>query len=219
MKLIVWRHRHGAEPGSSGLFFWLITVVLLIGDCAGLANPAVYPKRRVNNYTVDLMPLILWWEEPHGNRPLLSWKHIQGTLEQESGFLWLIQAKAEGQTGWQALALKNPPRERLQRYRELKELLPKLEQARASAAQIANLPAYSGWHWNYYGLARTPSADYDRIEQAKAHVQELDHRIGLAHEELAVLADKHANFRIDAFALRVNEIYQGRPGYDFGYPP
>ena len=204
---------------ASQVFVWLMFGVLLFGESRGVASPAAYPERRINGHIVNLMPLILWWEDPRGNRPLGSWKHIQGILEREIGSAWMIRGKAEGETGAQLILLKNPPQDRLRRCSELQDLLPKLEQSRASSQEIASLPSYSGWHWEAYGLARTPTADFDRVDHAKASLQEIDRRINEVKEELAILADKHGNLKIDAFALRMTGNYEAKPIFDFGYSP
>jgi hypothetical protein len=78
---------------------------------------------------------------------------------------------------------------------------------------------YEGWEWDYYGMTRSPTKDFDRIDQAKGHLRELDHRIHLAKDELSYLVDEHGNLKIDAFALRTNEINQGMHVFNFGYSP
>ena len=196
----------------------LVIGALLLGQGRGAANPLVYPKRMVNAQTVDLAPLFAWWGTPRGPRPLGRWKHIQGTLSRESPFGWVIQGKLEGRSGTQLLLLKNPPLDRLRRFRELEDLLPKLESARPPILAVTKLPAYSNTYRVYYGLYRTYSPDYDRIQQAKVQLAELDHRIQAAREELAVLQDKQGRLKVDAFSLQLDEAYQGMPVFDFGFP-
>lgn len=194
----------------------LVLGALIIGAAQAMANPADYPNRRINNNTVDLTPLILWWENPSGIRPLKAWKHIQGTLEEEIGPAWKIRCRIEGDAT-RSILLKDPPKDRLAHFRELQNLVVKLERDRASAEQVAALPAYSGWDWEVYGLPPTRTADFDRIERAKAEVLELDRRIQTAQEELAEMADRHGNFKIDTFVLPMNTTYTGRPVFVFGY--
>jgi len=195
---------------------WLVLGALIMGATEGMANPADYPTRRINNNTVDLTPLILWWENPSGVRPLKAWKHIQGSLEEELGPAWKIRCRIEGDAT-QSILLKDPPKDRLARFRELQNLVVKLERDRAAAEQVASLPAYSGWDWEVYGLPPTRTADFDRIERAKADVVELDRRIQTAQEELGEMADRHGNFKIDTFVLPMNTTYSGRPVFIFGY--
>src|SRR3954464_8812149 len=107
---------------------WLLLGALLVRAGQAMGNPADYPNRRINNYTVDLSPLILWWEDPRGVRPLKAWKHLQGTFEGEIGPAWKIRCRVEGEIA-KPILLKNPPQDRLVRFRELQTLMLKLEQA------------------------------------------------------------------------------------------
>ena len=207
---------HGWNASLPLIYCWLLIGLWLFAEAGASAYPSSYPKRKIGNYFVDLTPLITWWQAPHGIRPLTSWKHVQGIFEQEVGLGWMIRGKIEGISGTQVFIVKNPPVERLRRYRELKEALPRLQQARASTLEVASLPAYTGWHWTYVGLQRTPNQDFERVEQAKLQLQELDHNLGLARDEWANLADKDGNFKIDGFALRLNETYQGKLLFDAG---
>jgi hypothetical protein len=183
------------------------------------SNPAVYERRVVNFHQVDLMPLFEWWDRRKGARPLASWKHVQGTLERETAYGWLIRGTIEGQEGLSYFLLRNPPQKDLARLHELENSLPGLEQQRASELAVAKLPMYEGREWNAYGeLVRSPTQDYDRIEQAQTNLQDLDTRIGEIRQEMAGLLDKRGNFQVDAFALDMNQVYQGSPVFDFGFP-
>ena len=182
-------------------------------------NPAVYERRVINFHQVDLMPLFEWWDRRKGVRPLASWKHVEGTLERETAYGWLIRGTIEGQGGLQYFLLRNPPQKDLARLRELENSLPGLEQQRASELAVAKLPMYEGREWNAYGeLVRSPTGDYDRIEQAQTNLQDLDTRIAEIRQEMASLLDKRGNYRVEAFALDMKQVYQGSPVFDFGFP-
>jgi hypothetical protein len=203
--------------GLRGLARAVICTLFLANS--GRSTPAVYESRVINYHQVDLMPLFEWWDRRKGVRPLASWKHVEGTLERETAYGWLIRGTIEGQSGLHYFLLRNPPKKDLARLRELENALPGLEQQRASELAVAKLPMYEGREWNAYGeLVRSPTENYDRIEQAQTNLQDLDTRIADIRQQMATMLDKRGNFRIDAFALDMNQVYQGSPVFDFGFP-
>jgi hypothetical protein len=186
---------------------------------SGRSTPTAYERRVINYHQVDLMPLFEWWDRRKGVRPLSSWKHVEGMLERETAYGWLIRGTIEGQSGLHYFLLRNPPQKDLARLRELENSLPELEQQRATELAVAKQPMYEGREWNAYGeLVRSPTENYDRIEQAQTNLQDLDTRIAEIRQEMAGMLDKRGNFRVDAFALDMNQIYQGSPVFDFGFP-
>lgn len=183
------------------------------------STPAVYERRVINYHQVDLAPLFEWWDRRKGVRPLASWIHVEGFLERETAYGWLVRGTIEGQNGLQYFLLRNPPQKELARLRELENSLPELEQQRASELGVAKQPMYDGREWNAYGeLVRSPTQNYDRIEQAQTNLQDLDTRIADIRQQMATMLDKRGNFRVDAFALDMNQNYQGSPVFDFGFP-
>jgi hypothetical protein len=186
---------------------------------SGRSTPAVYERRVINFHQVDLMPLFEWWDRRNGARPLASWRHVEGTLERETAYGWLIRGTIEGQDGLYYFLLRNPPQKELARLRELENSLPGLEQQRTSELAVAKLPMYEGREWNAYGeLVRSPTENYDRIEQAQTNLQDLDTRIAEIRQQMADMLDKRGNFKVDAFALDTNQVYQGSRVFDFGFP-
>jgi hypothetical protein len=199
------------------IFMWIcVTVCMLYANTGSAAAPAVYERRVINNYPVDLMPLFVWWDHQHGGvRPLTSWKHVQGALERETMYGWLVRGTIEGQSGLQYFLLKNPPRKELAKYRELEAQLPKLEQARATTLPNTKLPTDRGWDWVVWGA---PAEDVDRVEHARNELNQIDTQIQTTREEMAEMLTKRGYFKVDAFALQLNQVYQGSPVFDFGYP-
>jgi hypothetical protein len=195
----------------------VICTLLLVNS--GRSTPAVYERRVINYHQVDLMPLFEWWDRRKGVRPLSSWKHVEGVMERETAYGWLIRGTIEGKSGLHYFLLRNPPQKELARLRELENSLPSLEQQRASELAVAKQPLYEGREWNAYGeLMRSPTENYDRIEQAQTNLQDLDARIAEIRQEMAGMLDKRGNFKMDAFALDMNQIYQGSLVFDFGFP-
>jgi hypothetical protein len=204
---------------GSGAVSWLGLGVLAAMPALLNASPAAYPQRYIQPHRVNLTSLISWWDHPQGQRPLTSWKHIRGHLERETPYGWLLQATVEGQAGSRYLLLRNPPRKELARFRELEKQVANLEQRRADVLHFANLPAFDGWTVDGAGdLVPVRSVNFDRVEQAHADLADLDYDIAVAHEEMAAMVTKDGWFRVECFALRLNETYQGSPMYDFGNP-
>jgi hypothetical protein len=204
-----------------GVFFILCCSisVLLSAPSNASANPAVQARRLIGYQQVDLSPLFYWWEHRQGVRPLQAWKHVQGVMERQSVYGWLVRGKIEGQTGLQYFLLRNPPAPGLARYRELNDSLAKLEQERSSTLAITRLPAYNGWMYDYLGRPiRAPSEDFERIEEAKSHLQEIDQQIASVRQEMGGMLNGDGYFKVDAFALQLNEQYQGSPVFDCGFP-
>ncbi len=200
--------------------FGCAVICALMVITSARSTPTTYERRVINYHQVDLMPLFEWWDRRKGDRPLASWKHVEGTLERETGYGWLVRGTIEGNDGLHYFLLRNPPQKELARLHELENSLPTLEQQRASELAVAKLPMYEGLEWNAYGeLVRNPSQNYDRIEQAQTNLQDLDTRIADIRQQMAEMLDKRGNFKVDAFALDMNQVYQGSPVFDFGFPP
>jgi hypothetical protein len=194
-------------------------ICALLAIPSARSTPATYERRVINYHEVDLMPLFEWWDRRKGDRPLASWKQVQGTLERETAYGWLVRGTIEGKDGLHYFLLRNPPQKELARLHELENSLPELEQRRASELAVAKLPMYDGREWNAYGeLVRSPTENYDRIEQAQVNLQDLDTRIADIRQQMADMLDKRGNFKVDAFALDMNQVYQGSPVFDFGFP-
>jgi hypothetical protein len=205
-------------PGLSALACLALCFVVLM-ESRGFADPAKYPRRTVNYQPIDLMPLLLWWEKPQGVRPLVSWKHVQGIIERETIYGWVVRGTIEGKPGLQFFLMRNPPKKEIGRLRELEAMLPKLQNERASALAVSQLPAYKGWTYDLNGgTARVPSEDFDRIEQAQNNLYDIDQHIKEVRAEMATMLDTQGNIKVDAFALQLNLMYESMAVYDFGFP-
>src|SRR5262249_25840617 len=111
---------------------------------------------------------------------------------------------------------------------ELESQLPQLERDKASKLEVAQLPAYRTYGLNRYatsdssdtgGAVTLPTEDHDRIQQAKSDVQQIDAQIQAVRQEMGEMLTKRGYFKVDCFALQMNQVYQGSPVFDFGYPP
>lgn len=200
--------------------------LLLVSLCNASA-PTVYDKRVINFQKVDLLPLFVWWDDRRGGRPLSAWKHLQGILDRETMLGWLCRGSIEGQPGLQYFLLKNPPQKELAHYHELEQQLPQLEREKSDKLEIAGQPTHQTWGLDSYttssGAAEgaafiVPVENSDEINQARIQVHELDARIQGLRDEMGGMLTRSGDFKVDGFALRANQNYQGSPVFDFGYP-
>jgi hypothetical protein len=202
--------------------FWVLLLaasLFLLLPASGHGNPAVQSRRLIGYQQVDLSPLFFWWEQQKGVRPLQAWKHVQGSLERPTVYGWMVRGSIEGQSGLQYFLLKNPPTTTMARYKELNDQLPKLQQERASTLAVTRLPAYVGWAYDDFGrTVRVPSEDFERIEEAKHRLQEIDHDIAAVRQQIGGMLNREGYLRVDAFALQLNDQYQGSPVLDCGFP-
>jgi hypothetical protein len=203
---------------GSALMSYVTALAWLLAAGTALGNPCLYPKRLVNRYTVDLRPLMQWWAEPKGLRPLSGWKHVRGTITEDTALGWVMTGKAGGETHTSKFFLRNPPRERLQRFQEIKRRLPELDKDRVATQEFVQRPVHSYWDRAWAVPRPTPVMSVAEHKAAAERLRLLDQEIQGLREELAPMQDAEGNFRLDAFALRLNERYQGLPVFDHGYP-
>jgi hypothetical protein len=188
----------------------------LLAIKSGQANPCVYPKRLINGHTVEIQPLFNWWGTPKGLRPLVAWKHVQGAISRDSPAGWIVTGKTEAHSQGATFFIKNPPRERLLKFNELKRQVDECKQARDAARAFLQRPIFT----DYYSLALSQSKmapiSVTEYRQASAHLGELTHTLNSLNGELAPLQDGHGNFKVDVFALKTEEILEGLPVFDHG---
>jgi hypothetical protein len=170
----------------------------------------------VNGHTVNLSPLIQWWSAPKGIRPLSSWKHVRGSIAQDSPLGWIIVGKPEGENRASKFFLKNPPRERLRKFHELRPRLAEYEQARTAALEKLGRPVHTWYDWLWRTQPGANGISLEEYRQTSAQLAELDRNIHATQAELAPLQDEHGEFKVDVFALHTNEQYQGLPVFNYG---
>jgi len=195
-----------------------LLAVWLMGSTPVRANPCAYPKRMVNGYTVDLQPLFDWWSSPKGARPLSGWKHVTGTIARELASGWVLNGKAEGAGQVSTFLLKNPPRERLRRFQELQRQLTQLEAARDNAMEMLRRPVLAPGQWSSLLVdGKTQPMSPEEHRQVVARLTVLDQNVRGIRGELAPMQDDGGGFKLDAFALRPSETFEGLPVFDHGY--
>ena len=180
------------------------------------ANPCNDPQRLINGYTVNLQPLIDWWPQPKGLRPLPGWKHVQGSITRDTTTGWVVTGKADSKGHPSTFLIKNPPRKRLQQFQERKRQLAQYERSRDASMEFLRRPiatdafSYVGTQWP------SPPISLAEYKEASARLAELVHTINALHAELAPMQDKNGNFKVDVFALKSNESFEGLPVFDHG---
>jgi hypothetical protein len=180
------------------------------------ANPCNDPQRLINGYTVNLQPLIDWWPQPKGLRPLPGWKHVQGSITRETSAGWIVTGKADSKGHPSTFLVKNPPRKRLLRFEERKRQLAQCERSRDASMEYLRRPIATD-AYSYLGTSwPSPPISLAQYKEASARLAELVRTINALHAELAPLQDKNGNFKVDAFALKVNESVEGLPVFDHG---
>ena len=194
------------------LMVWLLASGII------LASPINYPMRMVNGHSVSLQPLIDWWSTPKGIRPLSGWKHVQGTFTRDTGLGWIVTGKAEGQPRASSFFLKNPPRDRLRRFNELKPRLAALEDSRAKLLEALRRPVHSAWYWPGSNAGEGAPLSQAEHKQLAAQLTGIDQKIRQVSDELAPMQGPNGEFKLDAFALFLAETVQGLPAFDHGIP-
>ncbi len=192
------------------LFAIVIGVVLASGTSH--ANPCVCPKRMIRGYTVNLQPLMDWWQQPKGARPLSAWRHVQGVVVRDDPRGWIIEGKP-GDDG-QAYFLKNPPRDRLRRFQELQQELSECERASAVIIKLLNRPIVTTW-FGSYPVGR-PVLSFAEYHDAAARLSVIRQRMADIDSELAPLRETSGEFKVDVFAMKCDESFEGVPVYDHG---
>lgn len=192
-----------------------VGLIALLSAAQAVADPCQNPKRLVNGYTIDLKPLFAWWPAPKGARPLSAWKHVQGSITQDTPAGWVLSGKAEGFSG-SSFIVRNPPREKLLRWEKLRENLSQLEIESEATTRFASRPVCTDWY--SYWVTPWPSPPITLIEhrQATTRLAELRKQIHMVEDELGAMTDNNGRFRLDAFALRLKENVDGLPVFDHG---
>lgn len=210
-------------------FFGTLTVLVAV---ALHANPARDARRMVNGRTADLIPLIKWWTNHSGPRPLTGWVHVRGPVVGTNAGCWVVQAQVEhahksepgGETAASAsdkLLLKNPPIQEMAEFQRLSAQLKSLEeargqvnaqeqQARAAADAIAKEQNVN----RRYRSAQRRQAQLTESE-AKAELKPLDRQIQDVKQKLAIYPSSD-HYEVDCFALDIAQTYSGLQLYDHG---
>ncbi len=191
-------------------------VIGLVASGTIQANPCVCPKRMVRGQTVDLQPLMNWWREPKGARPLPAWKHVHGSIARDIPYGWVIVVRREEDGQVEKFLLKNPPRDRLRRFQDLQQELVTCQKASAVANELVSRPVYTDYYSYWVTHSVGPAQSLPEYRQAEAMLSAINRRMAEIHDELAPMKDASGQFQLDAFALKFDDSFEGLPVYDYG---
>jgi len=197
--------------------FFAAVIGLAFGMSNLQADPCGCPKRMIRGQTVDLQPLMNWWREPKGVRPLSSWKHLNGFIIRDTPYGWVIQVRGEGDGQAESILLKTPPRDRLRRFQELKKELAEHQNASSVGTALISRPIYNDWYGDYLTSWAGSSQSLAEYRQTGATLSVIHHRIAAISEELAPWQDASGEFKVDVFALKcADQSFEGMSVYDYG---
>ncbi len=112
--------------------------------------------------------------------------------------------------------LKNPPRQKLRRFQELKRQLPEYERARDAARAYVSRPVCTDWYSFTLTQWPTPPISLSEFREANAVLGELNQKVDAIRTELTSMQDEQGNFKLDVFALKLNETFERLPVLDYG---
>ena len=194
------------------------------------ASPAKDPKRVINGQTVDLTPLIQWWNQKSGDRPYPAWVHVTGQIVGTNAGAWIINGQTddkEGSGGEKKLLLRNPPTQDRAAFDQL------LAQKKALEAQHAGLHAQADQadaklkdisqerkaarehHVRASGLNAQSSKLKQEEKTAKSEMKPIDAQIADLDKKLKPYGSTD-HYVIDCFALKTGQAVGGMPVFDHG---
>ena len=223
--------------GGSVFALLLLLSVLLADALPSSATPVRDPKRVVYGRVADLTPLLTWWTNRHGARPLTAWVHVTGTVIQTNAWGWVVQAQVEAsaksdddsgtgsalKSGAQKVLLRNPPVTERAEFDSLSAQLKELESERSSAAGAAgdakSRAAALKKERQAYRRSRVLAAENRQVnsarQEADAELKPLDQQIHDLKVRLALYPNLD-HYEVDCFALDNRAQFQGMAVLDHG---
>jgi len=216
------------------------SALLLLVALALDANPAREPKRLVNGRTADITPLIKWWTNHSGARPLTAWVHVHGPIVGTNAGCWVIAAQVErahhDETSNESssdhsgqVLLKNPPMQERLAFEQLSAQLKTLEQSRDQVHaqeehaknQADSLHKQQTANRRLGYRSRELAAESRQAtlteNEAKAGLKPLDQQIQDLKKKLAIYPNSD-HYEVDCFALDLDQKHNGLYVYDHGVP-
>ena len=216
-----------------------VAAVFVSAVTSSPANPAHDAHRVVNGQAVDLQPLIKWWTNRAGSRPLSGWPHVTGTVVGTNAWGWVVEANVEHTTrsddsdlgfssgGPGKVLLRNPP---VQERAEFERLSAQLKELTRERSQIANQQTEAKSRED--AINREQKADrrqgyrnrelavegrqVKQVEhQAQAQLSPIDKQIQDLKKKLSAYPSSD-HYELDCFALDTGQQYSGMPVYDHG---
>jgi len=218
MKVFVWRS-----------LAVLATAALLLLAPEAKANPLRYPKRAVNGVLVDLSPLFRWWTNHMGDRPLVAWVHVTGTIVGTNSLGWTVRGTADRRSDApsdseskvsDAFILKSPPLADRAKFEQLLAQRAELEaKLKGDKDQETELSSEKKHVHRNRALSNQLSQN---IDQAKTSESDVQNQIKALDQELEPYGFKPTGgedqfkYKVDCFALDLNQEKLGVRVYDHG---
>ena len=208
----------------------------LVWGIAAEASPVKSPRRVVGQQTVDLSPLLHWWTNHTGMRPLAAWVHVTGNVVGTNSSGWVVEAQVEAHArpgqeegadsaaagGAKRILLRHPPLQDRAAFEQLAAQLRVLNQERAQAAgselQARNYlhPGSNGVHRVHYKGQGFANREAQAVEKnAATSKQELDKQIKDAKAKMAAWPNAE-HYELDCFALDTGTELNKLPLYEHG---
>ena len=82
--------------------------------------------------------------------------------------------------------------------------------------EILRRPVYTDWYSYYLTQWAEPALSLAEYRDAEATFSVVQRRMAAISAELAPMQDASGEFKVDAFALKCDESFEGLPVYDYG---
>jgi len=216
-----------------------LAAALLLTSQPGLANPLKDQERWIGPEKVDLAPLFKWWSKRSGERPLVSWIHVTGSIVSTNTWSWVIEARIENSSNHgknqppatqqsNRIILKNPPVGEWAEFQNLtarqlwlnsqRQILSSRTNEAAERAQILSAQQKADRHEHVHPPPAL-AVEYKKWKQiqkeAEQRLKQIDQQIKDLKPRLAAYPDAES-YVIDCFALKGGETFKDLPVYDYG---
>jgi len=199
------------------------------------ASPVKNPRREVDNQIVNLSPLLHWWTNHAGVRPLTAWVHVTGNIVGTNTYGWIVDASVEashrpgqdetagGGGGQKRIVLSHPPLQDRAAFEgtaaQLKSLEDQRTQANALETQANNYihPGGGNAVRPHFALKTLDLREAKAVQQqAAAQVRELDKQIKDLKASMAASWANAQHYEVDCFALDTGRDQNRLPLYEHG---
>lgn len=203
------------------------------------ANPVHEPRRLIHGQLVELAPLMKWWTNHSGSRPLAAWPRVTGAIVGTNAWGWVVEAQVERTDRHEEeernsasgspsrILLSNPPLAERAEFEKLSAQLKELvhergqltgqeTEAKGRADAISKEQSASNRKGYRSRQLAQESRQVKLVEgQAATQVKALDQRIQDLKKQLANYPNLD-HYELDCFALDTGKQYNGMAIFDYG---
>jgi hypothetical protein len=202
------------------------------------ASPARYPRRAIAGQPVNLTPLIEWWSQRVGPRPLSAWVHATGRIVGTNAYGWTVEGTVDGDSGKRneggshgshsKFILKSPPVWELIEFYQLADKFKQLTTERdqlnrelKNDTQREQKLSKEHWRNTRRGVIRARNAG-QQLNQTRFDQQTAQQRLNEIEQEIKQVEKlqgelpKGNTYTVDCFALKLNQQFLEAPIYDHG---